>query len=113
MRHDHRVLPRFFMVFDNYVYETADGVVLRIRVRPRSSRTAFVGTYGENALKFNVAAPPVDGEANEMLCAYLAEQLHVPKNAVLMISGAGSRDKRILIKGIAIENVNRFLSQFG
>jgi len=40
-----------------------------------------------------VAAPPVDGRANEEIARFLAERLGVPRRALVMIGGAGGRRK--------------------
>ncbi len=81
------------------VQEAPEGVMLIIHVQPGASRTEYVGTHG-GALKFRVAAPPVEGAANEALCAYLAEQFGLPKRAVKVSSGRGSRRKRVLLTGV-------------
>ncbi|MCA9472763.1 MAG: DUF167 family protein [Nitrospirales bacterium] len=97
---------------DDYIHETADGVILRVYAQPRASKTAYVGPHGEKGLKFTLAAPPVEGEANEMLCAFLAKQLQLPKGAVIMISGSGSRHKRIRLTGISIEKVKQYFRKW-
>ena len=81
------------------VQESPDGAVLTVHVQPKATRTEYVGVHGD-ALKFRVAAPPVDGAANEALCAYLAERFGLPAGAVRMLAGLGSRRKRVLLKGI-------------
>lgn len=78
---------------------TASGITLRLRVHPRASRTELAGPYA-GALKVRVAAPPVDGEANEELIRFLARQLGVPRSAVTIKSGSGSRSKVAAIEGI-------------
>lgn len=54
---------------------------------------------GGGRLKLRLAAPPVDGKANEALVAFLAEYYGVPKRNVRILAGASSRRKRILIEG--------------
>ena len=56
--------------------------------------------HGE-ALKVRLAAPPVEGAANETLVALLAEELKVPRRAIRIVSGASSRNKIIEVDGIA------------
>ncbi len=89
------------------VTQTAVGVVLTIHVQPRTAKTEYIGLYGETALKFRVAAPPVGGEANEALCQFLARHCGLSKSAVVMTGGAGSRHKRVLLKGISLERVKQ------
>jgi uncharacterized protein (TIGR00251 family) len=78
---------------------TAEGIRLRIVVQPRAGQTGIVGEHG-GALKIRVAAPPVDGAANDALVRWLAERLHVPRSAVTIGSGGSGRSKVILVTGI-------------
>jgi uncharacterized protein (TIGR00251 family) len=77
-------------------------------VQPRASRTEIAGRYGD-ALKVRLAAPPVDGAANEVLVRFLAERLGVPRSAVRLESGAGGRAKVIAVEGIGLEDAGRRL----
>jgi len=47
------------------------------------------------ALRIRLAAPPVDGAANDALVAFLSEALEVPRRNIQIISGETSRDKRV------------------
>lgn len=78
---------------------TTNGVILSIYAQPKASKTEFVGMHGD-ALKFRVAAPPVDGEANSALCRYLAKLFSIPKREVSIYSGKSSRNKRIQLNGV-------------
>jgi uncharacterized protein len=73
--------------------------VLDVRVIPRSPRTRVDGLRG-NAILVRLAAPPVDGAANDALLRYLAQSLGVPRRAVRLVSGGKSRDKKIAIAGV-------------
>ena len=86
------------------VQESPEGAILTVHVQPKATRTEYVGVHGD-ALKFRVAAPPVEGAANEALCAYLAERFGIPKSAVVVLAGQGSRKKRVLLKGVAGKRV--------
>jgi uncharacterized protein len=81
---------------------TADGIRLKVRVRPRAARTEIVGEHG-GALKIRVAAPPVDGAANEALIRLLAEQLGVDRSAVTISRGKSGRGKVVRVAGVAPE----------
>ena len=70
----------------------AGGFRLRVRVQPGASRTEIVGRHGD-AIKVKVAAPPVRGAANEGLTDALAGVLGLPRRAVRVVQGHGSRDK--------------------
>ena len=76
------------------VQQTADGLVFKIVVQPRSSRNMIAGLHGD-ALKVKLTAPPVDGAANRMCIKFLAKCLGVPKSSLSIVSGETSRTKRI------------------
>ena len=75
------------------------GVELLLLVQPRAGRTEVVGPHGE-VLKIRLAAPPVDGEANEELVRFLAKVLGVAKGAVTIESGDTGRRKRVRVRGV-------------
>ena len=87
------------------LYDVEDGaVVVHVHVQPGAGRSAVVGRHGES-LKIRVAAPPVEGRANEAAGALLAEALEVPAGAVELVSGHKSRVKRFRIQGITAEEI--------
>jgi len=88
--------------------DSPDGVVLRVHVQPGAGRSAVVGRHGD-ALKVRVAAPPVEGRANEATRALLAEALGVPDGDVELTSGQSSRTKRFRLKGIDSEEADKRL----
>ena len=86
------------------VQDTKAGAVLSVHIQPRSSATECVGIHGD-AIKIRVAAPPVDGAANDELIRFLACQLSIPSTSVRIHSGRGGRHKRVLIKGATVQLV--------
>lgn len=81
-------------------YSVRDGhVVFNVKVVPRASRSELVGEQ-DGSLRVRIAAPPVDGAANEELIRLLARKLEVKPSAVTIVSGLGSRTKRITVTGI-------------
>jgi len=73
--------------------------VLAVRVIPRSPRSRVDGLRG-GAVLIRLAAPPVDGAANEELVAFLSDVLGLPRRNITIVSGETSRDKRVRIEGI-------------
>ncbi len=63
--------------------------------------TSIQGLHGD-ALKIRVAAPPVDGRANEEIMRFLAEKFDVPLKSISILGGASSRLKRFQIVGSRI-----------
>ena len=80
--------------------EKDGGVTIKVRVQPRASRTEIIGEHA-GAIKMRVAAPPVDGKANEECRRYLAKLLKVSATSVEIISGDSSRDKVIRVSNIS------------
>jgi hypothetical protein len=75
------------------------GAVLELLVQPRASRTRAVGEHG-GRLKLQVAAPPVDGEANAAVLEFLVEALGVRRADVTLVRGESGRRKTVRVQGI-------------
>jgi uncharacterized protein (TIGR00251 family) len=78
----------------------ADGLLIDVRVIPRSGRSGMAGVRG-GALLVRLHAPPVDGAANAELVEVIAGALGVPRRAVTLVAGERSRQKRVRVTGIA------------
>ncbi|MFP2912846.1 DUF167 domain-containing protein [Pyxidicoccus sp. 3LFB2] len=87
----------------------ADGVELAVLVQPRASRTRVVGEH-DGLLKLQLAAPPVDGEANAALLEFLAKQLGVPRRQITLTAGDASRRKRVKVVGVDAARVEAVMS---
>ena len=95
-----------------FCVETPDGVLLIVRVIPRARKTETAGLRpGEdgNELIVRLAAPPVEGAANEALVEFLARQLKVPQRAVRIVSGERGRHKRVSVAGVTADYVRAAL----
>jgi len=77
---------------------------IAVKVHPRARRTTLTGRFGE-AWKLDLAAPPVDGKANEECVRFFAELAHVPRNRVRIVTGATSRVKLVEIDGVGQEEL--------
>jgi len=75
-------------------------LTLKIKVEPRSSKSAIVGPYGD-ALKVKLTSPPVEGKANKELIALLSKELKIPKKDIEIISGQSSKNKVLKIIGLS------------
>lgn len=84
----------------SWVSASTDGSVLAVLVQPRASRTQVVGEH-DGRLKIALAAPPVDGEANDALVRFLAERLGVRRSEISLLDGLTSRRKRLAVRGVA------------
>lgn len=86
------------------VRAVARGLRFDVRVQPRASRSEISGVH-DGALRVRLAAPPVDGAANEALIELLADLLHVAKRDVRIVAGATSRRKVVEVDGVTPEQV--------
>jgi uncharacterized protein (TIGR00251 family) len=89
--------------------ETGGALTFAVRVVPRASRSEIVGEH-DGALRVRVAAPPVEGAANEEVARLLARALGVPVRAVEITSGHASKTKLVRVAGAGRE---RLLSLVG
>lgn len=78
----------------NWLRAEGGHVLLSLHIQPGAKKTEVAGLHGE-ALKIRLAAPPVDGRANDSLIEFLSKTLAIPKNRVELVSGQSSRSKRI------------------
>jgi uncharacterized protein (TIGR00251 family) len=88
--------------------QRGNAVRIPVRAQPRASRSELAGEY-DGALKIRLAAPPVEGAANEELVRFLARLLGVPKSAVRVVSGESGRNKMVEVEGVAVDDVARVL----
>ena len=77
-------------------------LTLTLHVQPGAKRTDVAGLHGE-ALKIRLAAPPIEGRANEALLKFIAEAFGVPQRQVELKQGGQSRHKVVAITGSKIE----------
>lgn len=90
---------------EGLVSETADGVIIKLHLQPRASKTEICGIQGEE-LKVRVTSPPVDDAANRLCTEFFAKTFKLPKSAVTIISGHKSRHKRVLFSDITLNDIS-------
>lgn len=88
----------------------AGTVIFTVRTQPRASKDEITGEIA-GALKIRLRAPAVEGRANEALIEFLAELLKTPKVAVRILSGERSRVKRLEIRGVTKQQIERLVIQ--
>jgi len=87
------------------VYSEEPGsVIFNIRVVPRASKSEVVGEF-DGGLKVRIAAPPVDGAANEEVVKFLAREFGRPRADVSIIAGQTSKTKRICVSGGTVKRL--------
>jgi uncharacterized protein len=89
---------------------TATGVELDVRVIPRSKKTKIDGER-DGAILVRLAAPPVEGAANDALVRYFSEALRIPRHAVRIVSGERGRRKRVALQGVSAHSVRELVGE--
>ncbi len=84
------------------------GLELAVLAAPRASRSEIAGVAGDR-LRIRLAAPPVDGAANEELVRFLAGALGLPRSRVKVAAGVAGRRKTVAIEGIGSDAARRLL----
>ncbi len=79
---------------------------LTLKIRAGAKRTGFSGKLGD-VWKLQVAAPPVDGKANEAIVKFLAKLTGQPAGAVRIVSGFTSPMKTVEIEGVDGQTLDR------
>jgi uncharacterized protein (TIGR00251 family) len=82
-----------------WLHVFSDHLSMDVVVSPRSSRTRVMGVH-DNRLKLQLAAPPVEGRANEELVRFVADTLGVAKAQVEIVGGGTSRRKTVKLEGV-------------
>jgi uncharacterized protein (TIGR00251 family) len=77
-------------------------LTLTLHIQPGAKRTDVAGLHGE-ALKIRLAAPPIEGRANEALLKFIAESFGVPVRQVELKQGGQSRHKVVAVTGSKVE----------
>jgi uncharacterized protein (TIGR00251 family) len=90
------------------IADHAEGCVLPVRAQPGARKAGVLGEQG-GALKVAVTAPPEDGRANKALAEALRDLLGLKRSQVELLSGATSRDKKFLIRGLSRAELERRL----
>lgn len=87
---------------DSWYRRQEGSVSLTLHVQPGAKRSEVVGLHGD-ALKIRLAAPPVEGRANEALLRFISELFDVPLRQVELKQGGQSRHKVVVVQGSSID----------
>lgn len=80
--------------------KTKEGVLISVKVEPRSSAKGFAGVLDGTMIKIKLTAPPSDGAANRQLIELISEATGIRKSQIEIIKGFSSKKKVIAIKGV-------------
>lgn len=84
------------------ISETPDGVIIRLHLQPRASKTGICGFQGDE-LKVRVTSPPVDDAANRLCTEFFSKTFKISRSSVTILSGHKSRHKRLLLAGVDMD----------
>lgn len=97
------------------LHDGGQGAALTIRVTPRARKTEIAGVLEDGTLRIRIAAPPVEGKANNALVAFLAKVLGVRKNKIEIVAGLKGLDKIISVLEMpaeeAEERINAWITE--
>jgi hypothetical protein len=91
-----------------WMRKVQNGTVIDLSIQPGAKRTEIVGVHS-NRLKVRVAAPPVEGAANEALTKWLAKTMGLRKSEVEIVKGQTNRLKSCLLLGLTVSDVRELL----
>jgi hypothetical protein len=79
-----------------------EAITLILHIQPGAKRNEVAGLHG-GALKIRLAAPPIEGRANEALLKFIAESFDVTLRQVELKQGGQSRHKVVVITGSKVK----------
>ena len=95
----------------HWIVLTRSGVIIRVKVQPRARETEIIGLQGEPPrLKIKLAAPPVDGKANEELIRFFKSLLKGHAQRVELIRGEKSSLKDLIVTGAQVDDLECLLT---
>ncbi len=84
--------------------EGGPAVRFNVRLTPRGGSDRMEGVV-DGVLRARVAAPAVDGAANDALVRLLAAELDVPRRQVRLVGGMTARMKVIAVDGVSAQRL--------
>ena len=100
------------MISKNVLKIVDDGIILRLRISPNSSKNQFI--FADDMIKLKITAQPIENKANKAVIEYLSKLFKVPKTKITILKGDTSKEKTLLIKTTdmeKIENIKTILSE--
>ncbi len=82
--------------------ETQEGLVVRLKIIPNSSRNEII--WENEALKVKITAQPIENKANKALIEFFSKTLKIAKSNIQIIKGELNKEKILLILGYKEES---------
>jgi hypothetical protein len=90
-----------------HLHDGKKGAALAVRLTPRASKNEIVEILSDGTVKVHVTAPPVNGQANEVLLKFLGQVLGVAPSRLEVVAGATGRDKLISVMDMDAVTVHK------
>jgi uncharacterized protein len=87
---------------------SADSFIIALHCQPGAKKTEVQGEH-DGRLKLRLAAPPVEGKANEALIQWLSKTLEIRRANIELLAGDLSRLKRVRVQGLTAEQLKTIL----
>ena len=81
------------------------GLTLFLKVSPKAAKTDW-GPLLEERIQLKVAAPPLEGKANEACLKFLSKEFKCPKSAIRLLKGEAAREKTFLLTRFDPDSLN-------
>jgi uncharacterized protein len=86
----------------NWYRRNGEVITLTLHVQPRAKHSKIVSLHGD-ALKIRLAAPPIEGRANEALLKFIVDLFDIPLRNIELLHGGQSRHKVVAITGSLVD----------
>lgn len=96
------------MVSEDIFKIVKDGILLKIRIVPNSSKNQFI--LSEEMIKLKITAQPIENKANKAVVEYLSKLFKVPKTSIEIVKGDTSKDKTLLLKTTDVQKIENIKS---
>jgi len=89
-----------------------EGVILPVRAHPGARRNEVRGPQ-DGMLKVDVTQVAEKGKANKAVIEVLSKQLGLKKSQLELLAGETSQHKRILVRGVTLEQLRQRIGSLG
>lgn len=86
-------------------HDAQGGSAFAVRVFPKAAHNALTGVMDDGRMKVRLIEPTVEGQANQILVAFLSEILEIPQSRIEIVAGETKRDKLVVFLGVASETL--------
>lgn len=85
-------------------YSSENSFIIALHCQPGAKKTEVQGEH-DGRLKLRLAAPPVEGKANEALIQWLSKTLEIKRAQIELLAGDLSRLKRVRVQGMSVQRL--------